>query len=179
MTNSTTNTVTVVKGARRRFSRFQVSRCSTLQHSRGFPTCPRFGRRSAQRVRRHCVCLRANQHRGTYTMEGDPSSDQHMGIIPRACQLVFDTLLRRFLKSKISVWYLEIYNEQLSDLLVQNGEATTGNDKSKSLRICATSRQNGSRVTCMGLSTRTVASPAEVLTILNEAKTATKLQRPR
>ena len=107
----------------------------------------------------------------TYTMEGDISSAVHMGVIPRACRLVFDTLAEeRFTASKVTVSYLEIYNEQLSDLLSADDAVGGGGGSAKPLRICTASKQHGSRVTCMGLSSRPVSSPAEILAILDEAR---------
>ena len=101
----------------------------------------------------------------TYTMEGDISSEQHKGVIPRSCEAIFQQLSeKRYLSSKVSCSYLEIYNEELSDLLVDVEEKNT-----KALRVCTTSKNSGGRVVCMGLSSRTVTTPQEVLAILNEA----------
>jgi kinesin family protein 11 len=166
-TNSQTNTVTVVKGLGSKAirSRFQVSKVfnafSTQEEVfepvrglvddvlQGFDaTVFAFGQTGTGK---------------TYTMEGETSSEEHMGVIPRACRLVFDTLAEeRFTATKVSVSYLEIYNENLSDLLADAA--------AKPLRICTTSKQNGSRVTCMGLSSRAVSSPIEILRILDEAR---------
>ncbi|POM82988.1 Kinesin motor domain protein [Cryptosporidium meleagridis] len=62
----------------------------------------------------------------TYTMEGDmkeylESSNleltEHAGIIPRAVQLIFERLESQYTEYGVRVSYLEIYNEELSDLL--------------------------------------------------------------
>ncbi|KAJ1608296.1 putative kinesin-like boursin [Cryptosporidium canis] len=71
----------------------------------------------------------------TYTMEGDmkeylESSNleltEHAGIIPRAVQLIFERLESQYTEYGVRVSYLEIYNEELSDLL---------SDEKLSLRI--------------------------------------------
>ncbi|EEA08311.1 kinesin motor domain-containing protein [Cryptosporidium muris RN66] len=62
----------------------------------------------------------------TYTMEGDMkeyleisniSLSDHAGIIPRAVQLIFERLESQYTEYGVRVSYLEIYNEELSDLL--------------------------------------------------------------
>eukprot|EP00923_Selenidium_pygospionis_P028152 GHVN01050747.1.p1 GENE.GHVN01050747.1~~GHVN01050747.1.p1 ORF type:complete len:1293 (-),score=323.35 GHVN01050747.1:349-4227(-) len=62
----------------------------------------------------------------TYTMEGDMheqvssveySIDEEAGIIPRAVQGIFDRLESQGAEYSVRVSYLEIYNEELNDLL--------------------------------------------------------------
>lgn len=54
----------------------------------------------------------------TYTMEGDTASEEHQGVIPRAVREVFERLEQReYLEATVKVSYLEIYNEELGDLL--------------------------------------------------------------
>ncbi|KAF7455982.1 Kinesin-like protein KIN-5C [Cryptosporidium felis] len=62
----------------------------------------------------------------TYTMEGDMREylesnnlelTEHAGIIPRAVQLIFERLESQYTEYGVRVSYLEIYNEELSDLL--------------------------------------------------------------
>ncbi|KAK6590664.1 kinesin-like boursin [Cryptosporidium xiaoi] len=62
----------------------------------------------------------------TYTMEGDMKEylesnnmelTEHAGIIPRAVQLIFERLESQYTEYGVRVSYLEIYNEELSDLL--------------------------------------------------------------
>ncbi|OII73340.1 kinesin-like boursin [Cryptosporidium ubiquitum] len=71
----------------------------------------------------------------TYTMEGDMKEylesnnmelTEHAGIIPRAVQLIFERLESQHTEYGVRVSYLEIYNEELSDLL---------SDEKLSLRI--------------------------------------------
>jgi hypothetical protein len=100
----------------------------------------------------------------TYTMEGDISSEQHMGVIPRSVRHIFKTLSEsRFVSSTVSCQYLEIYNEELSDLLVERSCA-------KPLRVCTSSRESGGSVVVMNLSTKIVHSVEEVIDILNLAR---------
>ena len=77
----------------------------------------------------------------TYTMEGDISADAERGVIPRSCESIFEQLENsgKYSKFKVTVSYLEIYNEELSDLLVET---------KKNLRVC---EQRG-KIHCMGLS---------------------------
>lgn len=57
----------------------------------------------------------------TYTMEGDLSSSEQHGIIPRAAQAIFESLKKPdFTSYSISCSYLEIYNEDLGDLLADD-----------------------------------------------------------
>lgn len=57
----------------------------------------------------------------TYTMEGDLTSTEHHGIIPRAAQAIFEALKKPdFTSHSISCSYLEIYNEDLGDLLAED-----------------------------------------------------------
>ena len=62
----------------------------------------------------------------TYTMEGELTSDvnsRHAGVIPRAVHTIFDSLERSQVESSVKVSFLEIYNEELSDLLADDVEA--------------------------------------------------------
>ena len=53
----------------------------------------------------------------THTMEGDISDPFTYGIIPRSMNHIFETLQdKRFVSSRVTCSYLEIYNEELSDL---------------------------------------------------------------
>jgi len=57
----------------------------------------------------------------TTTMEGDISDPVAYGIIPRSINKIFETLEKpKFKQSRVTCSYLEIYNEELSDLLADN-----------------------------------------------------------
>lgn len=71
----------------------------------------------------------------TYTMEGGPrESDDgrklsaQAGVIPRSIKQVFDTIESNNIDSTVKVSFLELYNEELTDLL-------TSDDDSKRLRF--------------------------------------------
>ena len=94
------------------------------------------------------------------TMEGDIDSEKNRGVIPRACNHIFHALNipGRFVESNVKVSFLEIYNEELNDLLV---------DTTTPLKVCED--RNG-RVKCMGLSKKVVNSADEVFATLREAQ---------
>ena len=171
-TNTENNTVTVVKGLGNKAvrSRFQVSKVynSFATQEDVFGSVRGLVDDVLEGYDATVFAFGQTGTGKTYTMEGDIASEEHMGVIPRACRQVFDTLAdERFTKSSVSVSYLEIYNEQLCDLLAERSDE---DNNTKALRICTTSRQNGSRVTCMGLSSRKVDSPAAILNIIDEAR---------
>eukprot|EP01052_Picozoa_sp_SAG31_P000198 SAG31_NODE_6_length_43291_cov_191.503496_12_plen_195_part_00 len=82
----------------------------------------------------------------THTMEGDISDAETMGIIPRAAEAIFSRLGgESIVESRVRVSYLEIYNEELSDLLVVDGAPTklmVTEDRSKNGR--GTTRRSNS-----------------------------------
>ena len=80
------------------------------------------------------------------------------GVIPRAAQSIFECIQQStYLDAKVSCSYLEIYNEELSDLLVT--------DHSSKLDIV----QGGKGVQCRGLSQHEVQSARDVLKLMQEA----------
>ena len=57
----------------------------------------------------------------THTMEGDLSDPQQHGVIPRSAAAIFEALKNpEYTDTNIYCSFLEIYNEQLSDLLVED-----------------------------------------------------------
>ena len=55
-------------------------------------------------------------------MEGDLSTPEQHGVIPRSAAAIFDALERPdYLEKSICVSFLEIYNEDLCDLLADSG----------------------------------------------------------
>ena len=80
----------------------------------------------------------------TFTMEGNVANKAEAGVIPRSVEAIFAALEDdRYVKHKVTVSYLEIYNEELCDLLVED-------DAKQKLLICAAGKQK--RVQCKGLS---------------------------
>ena len=58
----------------------------------------------------------------THTMEGSLDDDENRGIIPRSAQAIFERLKdvkNHFTESSVTAQYLEIYNEELADLLTE------------------------------------------------------------
>jgi hypothetical protein len=82
----------------------------------------------------------------THTMEGDLSNSENQGVIPRAAQAIFDQLSDpKFRDSEVTASYLEIYNEELSDLLVE------GSTELK-LQICEDNKPRGKGLFVQNLS---------------------------
>ena len=100
----------------------------------------------------------------THTMEGMIDSPEQRGIIPRAATSIFASLQdKAFIEKTVSVSYLEIYNQDLNDLLLPAGGAT----KSK-LRIVEGAGNAG--VYCQGLTSQPVETVDDVIRILNDAQ---------
>ncbi|RIA83300.1 P-loop containing nucleoside triphosphate hydrolase protein [Glomus cerebriforme] len=84
------------------------------------------------------VCIFAYGQTGsgkTYTMEGDVSSPEKKGMIPRAIDEIFDkikNLEKLGWNFGVYVQYIEIYNESIQDLLVD--EDKTYKDRKKSYK---------------------------------------------
>ena len=120
----------------------------------------------------------------THTMEGNISSDEHKGVIPRAVEAIFEQLGKgKYVSSAVSASYLEIYNEELSDLLVEGDALVTPREKGanatnkpadlkaakeKELKL-GEDRTRG--VFVQNLSEHSVANPPDVLTLLQRAQT--------
>lgn len=101
-------------------------------------------------------------------MEGDLNDPDNYGVIPRAAQTIFDALESpQYTETKVSCSYLEIYNEELSDLLVEN---------QTKLEI-----MNGGKggVTCRGLTQQEVSSADDVLRLMANAVQARRMGETR
>lgn len=82
----------------------------------------------------------------THTMEGDLSNAENQGVIPRAAQAIFDLLSdSRYRDAEVTASYLEIYNEELSDLLIEEGRETK-------LQICEDTKPRGKGLFVQNLS---------------------------
>lgn len=96
----------------------------------------------------------------TYTMEGSWQANEDAGIIPRAIQQIFKTLESGQHEYTVHVSYLELYNEELYDLLSP--------DATKTLRIF--DDQSGRRgITVQNLEEVIVNSAADIMKILEVA----------
>ena len=73
----------------------------------------------------------------TYTMEGELTADigsRHAGVIPRSVHTIFDVLEHQALEYSVKVSFLELYNEELTDLLAEEDGGGQSGD-TKELRI--------------------------------------------
>ena len=61
----------------------------------------------------------------TYTMQGELSDAEHMGVIPRSVHTIFEHLEALGAEFSVRVSFYEIYNEQLTDLLVDASKPGT------------------------------------------------------
>jgi kinesin family protein 11 len=66
----------------------------------------------------------------THTMEGDIHSEENAGIVPRSIKSILEKLDAKGVEYTVRVSFLELYNEELQDLL------TTSVDKDKKLKLC-------------------------------------------
>ncbi|KAI9272783.1 P-loop containing nucleoside triphosphate hydrolase protein [Phascolomyces articulosus] len=99
----------------------------------------------------------------TYTMEGELEERNgrltpRAGIIPRAIYKLFETLDTEHAEYSVKVSLIELYNEELRDLL--------NNDDSRTLRIFED--QSGSGVIVQGMEESIISTAAEALAIMQE-----------
>jgi kinesin family member 11 len=87
---------------------------------------------------------------------GDLREEANAGIIPRAVRDIFEQLRARGGPFKMSVSFLEVYNEQLMDLLIP-AEAT------RPLRLVEDPRRG---VVCQNLTEVPVVNPDEVFSLI-------------
>lgn len=100
----------------------------------------------------------------TYTMEGelDDTASVHAGIIPRSLNRLFQVLDASKVDYSVKVSFIELYNEELIDLL-------SGNDDRHKLRIYEDNARKG----CTGV----VIQPLEEFIVKNTADVISILQR--
>ena len=117
----------------------------------------------------------------THTMEGDIASEADMGVIPRAARAIFESLADedKYESYDVKASYLEIYNEELSDLLDGVAQADMGaTAKAGALAAAAGAPAKlqivdggkGGGVRVMGLSEVSVASKEDVVAVLRAAQ---------
>ena len=94
----------------------------------------------------------------THTMEGDISSEENSGIVPRSVKAILEQLEASGSEFTIRVSFLELYNEELQDLLVDISEK----DK-KVLRLCEDVKKG---VVCQNLEEITVLTVNDIFEIL-------------
>jgi kinesin family protein 11 len=94
----------------------------------------------------------------THTMEGNIDDLPNQGVIPRSAKSIFDALeSKEYQKYSVKVSFLEIYNEELCDLLA-----------SKVAKLDIMGGKNGPF--CRGLSQVSVNSTDEVLKLMRRAQ---------
>ncbi|KAI8013900.1 Kinesin-like protein KIN-5D [Camellia lanceoleosa] len=108
----------------------------------------------------------------TYTMEGEgrkqKSGEFHndVGMIPRAVQQIFDTLEAQNTEYSMKVTFLELYNEEITDLLVPDEVSKSLDDKSR--KPIALMEDGKGAVFVRGLEERVVRTADEIYKILEE-----------
>lgn len=107
----------------------------------------------------------------TYTMEGDTSCEEDRGLMPRAAAAVLDALNKgKYAEFQVSVSYLEIYNEELGDLLAP------ANHQPK-LDLLDTGDSRG--VCCVGLSDVPVSTVEDILRLVSAAQERRRVAETR
>lgn len=107
----------------------------------------------------------------TYTMRGDLKDGKQFGVIQRSIENLFRRLDEQdYANVKVSCSFLEIYNEELEDLLLPKGTTP------KKLRLI----DHDSRGTvCHGLSEVPVSSVDDTLKLLNDAEKKSKFSETK
>ncbi|KAL5740666.1 hypothetical protein ACOSP7_029548 [Xanthoceras sorbifolium] len=105
----------------------------------------------------------------TYTMEGGMRNKggdlpAEAGVIPRAVRQIFDTLEGQNADYSMKVSFLEIYNEEITDLLAQEDSSRSTEDKQK--KPISLMEDGKGCVVVRGLEEETVYSANEIYTIL-------------
>ncbi|KAL4558321.1 hypothetical protein LXL04_036519 [Taraxacum kok-saghyz] len=109
----------------------------------------------------------------TYTMEGeckrsksgpDGELPSHAGLIPRAVKQIFDTLEHQKAEYSVKVTFLELYNEEITDLLAVEEITKVIEDKQKKLLPLMEDGKGG--VLVRGLEEEIVTSASEIFTLL-------------
>jgi kinesin family protein 11 len=113
-----------------------------------------------------CTCLLCS-----YTMEGDISSDDHMGVIPRSVHAIFEALDSMQADYTTRVSFLELYNEELQDLLVDTPApgttaAVAKGKKSSSSQSGVVLREGRTGVVVCGLEEVQVLNASDIFKIL-------------
>ncbi|KAI3678462.1 hypothetical protein L6452_37756 [Arctium lappa] len=109
----------------------------------------------------------------TYTMEGEckrsksgPNGElpSGAGVIPRAVKQIFDTLEHQNAEYSVKVTFLELYNEEITDLLAPEEISRVVEDKQKKLLPLMEDGKGG--VLVRGLEEEIVTSASEIFSLL-------------
>jgi kinesin family protein 11 len=115
----------------------------------------------------------------THTMEGTIHDADERGVIPRAAFDVFRRLAdESYVEHAVSASFLEIYNEELCDLLLDvdpdDIAAAKAREKQQALRLVedpSTAKRKGRGMYVMNLTEETVKRPEDVLALMQRAST--------
>lgn len=106
----------------------------------------------------------------TYTMEGNLEAEEDMGLVPRASAALIQAIsVGSYLSSTITASCLEIYNEELTDLLIQQGQQQQKLDL----------KETGRGVACIGLSEIPVSSADDVQELICLAQDRRRIAETR
>lgn len=100
----------------------------------------------------------------THTMEGDIHCEDNAGVIPRAVRSILEKLESTGSEFTIRVSFLELYNEELQDLLAIDSTAP-GSTDDKRLRLCEDAKKG---VVCQNLEEITVLNVQHIFEILQK-----------
>ncbi|KAF3773191.1 putative kinesin-related protein [Nymphaea thermarum] len=107
----------------------------------------------------------------TYTMEGDSKKSKcgelplDAGVIPRAVKQIFDTLESQRAEYSVKVTFLELYNEEITDLLApEELSKVTLEEKQKKPLLLMEDGKGG--VLVRGLEEEIVTSASEIFSLL-------------
>jgi kinesin family protein 11 len=93
----------------------------------------------------------------THTMEGNIHSEEHAGIVPRTVNTILQQLEASDSEYTIRVSFLELYNEELQDLLNTSGD--------RKLKLCEDLKRG---VVCQNLEEITVLNAGDIFEILQK-----------
>ena len=113
----------------------------------------------------------------THTMEGSLDHPDHYGVIPRSAEAIFERLNKEELQYesfKIMCSYLEIYNEDLCDLLAGE-DSSTGNSKTplknnKDAKDALAIMEGKNGPFCRGLSQIEVKTASDLIDLMRTAQ---------
>ena len=129
----------------------------------------------------------------THTMEGNLTIDEEKGVIPRAVESIFQRLGNsdKYSEFSVSASYLEIYNEEMTDLLVElptaaakkggfaPGGKAAGETAPKLEMVEDTTKMVGGRTRgtfVKGLSEHAVTNASDVLRLITRAQERRQVQ---
>mmetsp|Transcript_82725 Transcript_82725/g.151678 ORF Transcript_82725/g.151678 Transcript_82725/m.151678 type:complete len:1494 (-) Transcript_82725:7-4488(-) len=105
----------------------------------------------------------------TYTMEGEVDSEEGRGLVPRATAAVIQAVsLGKYLSANITASCLEIYNEELTDLLTQ-----------AAVQPKLDLKETGRGIVCYGLSEVSISTVDDVQELIRRAQERRRVAETR